>query len=71
MCLSLGLFCISSYSVNMTSLSIITTVLNDKDNIENCIYAVQNQNINNIEHIIVDGGSNDGTIKILKHLKKK
>lgn len=55
----------------MTSLSIITTVLNDKDNIENCIYAVQNQNINNIEHIIVDGGSNDGTIKILKHLKKK
>ena len=55
----------------MTSLSIITTVLNDKDNIANCIFAVQNQNINNIEHIIVDGGSKDGTIKILKHLKKK
>lgn len=55
----------------MTSLSIVTTVLNDKNNIKHCINSVRNQNLENkIEHIIVDAGSRDGTIEILKKLKK-
>jgi glycosyltransferase involved in cell wall biosynthesis len=55
----------------MSSLSIITTVLNDRKNIESCINSVSSQNIKkNFEHIIVDAGSKDGTIKLLKKLKK-
>ena len=51
--------------------SIITVVLNNKSKIEKCIKSVLNQNIKNFEHIIIDGGSTDGTHKILKKYKKK
>lgn len=55
----------------MHSISIITTVFNDKENIKFCVDSVKSQNLKkNLEHIIVDGGSKDGTIKILKKLKK-
>jgi len=53
------------------SLSIITTVLNDEKFIYDCGKSVKNQNITkNYEHIVIDGGSNDNTLKILKKLKK-
>jgi glycosyltransferase involved in cell wall biosynthesis len=55
----------------MTSLSIITTVYNDENNITDCLNSVKNQNIKNFEHIIVDAGSTDSTIQILKKIKKK
>ena len=55
----------------MHSISIVTTVFNDKENIKFCVDSVKSQNLKkNLEHIIVDGGSKDGTIKILKKLKK-
>ena len=51
------------------SFSIITTVLNGEKFIEHCINSVEKQNYaKNIEHIIVDGGSSDQTLKILKRL---
>lgn len=54
------------------SLSIITTVLNGEKFIKECVNSVKNQNFfGNYEHIIVDGGSEDNTIKILRSLKKK
>ena len=53
------------------SLSIITTVLNNEEFIQDCVKSVKNQKrYKNYEHIIVDGGSKDNTIQILKRLKK-
>lgn len=47
-------------------LSIITVVLNNKSYVEDCISSVLNQNYKNVEYIIVDGGSTDGTVDIIR-----
>lgn len=47
-------------------ISIITPTFNSESALEKCILSVKNQNYKNIEHIIVDGLSKDGTIDILK-----
>lgn len=46
-------------------ISVITPVLNEVDNINGCILSVLKQDFKYIEHIIVDGGSIDGTIELL------
>ena len=48
------------------NISIITVVYNNKKTILDAILSVHTQTYKNIEHIIVDGGSNDGTLEILK-----
>lgn len=47
-------------------ISVITVVLNDANNIEKTIKSVINQNYSNIEYIIIDGGSDDGTLKVIE-----
>lgn len=47
-------------------ISIITIVYNRKEFILDAIKSVQNQSWPNIEHIIIDGGSNDGTINLIQ-----
>jgi len=47
-------------------ISIITIVFNDKDHIEKTLLSVINQNIKEIEYIIIDGGSTDGTVDIIR-----
>jgi glycosyltransferase len=49
--------------------TIITVVKNDFKNIKNTIYSVLNQSYKNIEYIVVDGNSTDGTFNYLKSLK--
>ncbi len=46
--------------------SIITPVYNCENYIEQCILSIRNQQYTNFEHIIVDGGSTDGTLDIIK-----
>ena len=46
--------------------SIITPCYNSAEYIEQCILSVKNQNYKDFEHIIVDGGSTDGTVAIIK-----
>ena len=46
--------------------SIITPTYNSEEYLEQNIQSIMNQNYENIEHIIVDGGSTDGTIKIIE-----
>ena len=48
--------------------SIITVCKNSEMFIESCLNSVQSQSYKNIEHIIIDGDSNDSTIKkIMNH----
>jgi len=57
---------------SITRISIVTPSYNSEKYIEDCIKSVLDQNYPNFEHIIIDGGSTDGTIEILKkypHLK--
>ena len=51
--------------------SIITPVLNGAKYIRECIDSVLNQTYPNIEHIFVDGGSNDGTLDMLASYRLK
>lgn len=46
--------------------SIITVVWNNKETIENAIDSVLSQTYENIEYIVVDGASNDGTVKVVQ-----
>ena len=46
--------------------SIITVVYNNKKTILDAILSVRNQTYRHIEHIIIDGGSIDGTLEIIK-----
>ncbi len=47
-------------------ISIITVVRNGKETIQDAINSVLNQTYNDIEYIIIDGTSQDGTIEIIQ-----
>ncbi|MBP5973267.1 glycosyltransferase [Brasilonema sp. CT11] len=47
-------------------ISVITPVYNGEKFIESCIKVVIDQNCTDVEHIIVDGGSTDRTVEIIK-----
>ena len=47
-------------------ISIITVVFNGEKYLEETIQSVINQNYDNVEYIIIDGGSTDGTLDIIK-----
>ena len=52
-------------------ITIITPVKNDEKNIEKTIRSVLDQSYKNFEYIVVDGKSNDGTLKIIKKFRNK
>jgi glycosyltransferase involved in cell wall biosynthesis len=60
------------YHINIISkprVSIITVVLNGVETIENTINSVISQTFTDIEYIIIDGGSTDGTVEVIKKYK--
>lgn len=48
-----------------TLVSIVTPVLNRATTIEACLRSVSEQTHPNIEHIVIDGGSTDGTLDVI------
>ena len=52
-------------------ISIVTVTLNNFETIEQTIKSVLDQNYSNLEYIVIDGGSTDGTLKILDKYKSK
>lgn len=53
-------------SPDIPLISIITVVYNRVNYLEQAILSVLNQTYNNIEYLIIDGGSTDGTLEIIK-----
>ena len=52
-------------------ISIITVVRNNSATIEQAIESVYSQTYDNIEYIVIDGDSTDGTLDILKNYRDK
>jgi glycosyltransferase involved in cell wall biosynthesis len=52
-------------------ITIITSVLNGEKYLEETIKSIINQDYKNIEYIIVDGGSNDRTIELIRKYENK
>jgi len=52
-------------------ISIVTVTYNNFEIIEQTIKSVLNQNYSDLEYIVIDGGSTDGTLKILDRYKSK
>ena len=47
-------------------ISVITVVFNGKDTLGKTIESVLRQSYDNVEYIVIDGGSTDGTLEIIK-----
>lgn len=54
-----------------TKISVITVVYNAKDTIERTIKSVIDQQYDNYEYIIIDGGSTDGTLEVIEKYRDK
>ena len=52
-------------------ISIITTVFNKEKYLNGFIYSIQNQNLKEFEHIIVDDSSNNKSVEIINKFKRK
>jgi glycosyltransferase involved in cell wall biosynthesis len=51
---------------NKPLITVITAVLNGAEYLEESIQSVINQTYDNVEYIVIDGGSEDGTIDLIK-----
>jgi glycosyltransferase involved in cell wall biosynthesis len=57
--------CLKKFTIDKPLVSIITVVFNGKNHLEETIQSIVNQTYKNLEYIIIDGGSTDGTLDII------
>lgn len=58
-------------NVKFPKISIITPCYNSEKTIEDTLRSIHNQNYPNLEHIIMDAGSTDGTMEIIERYSNK
>jgi glycosyltransferase len=58
-------------SPERVKVSIVTVVFNRRDSIEDTLVSVGRQTHSDIEHIVIDGGSDDGTREILEKYRSR
>ena len=51
--------------------SVLVYVLNDMEHIQRCVNSVINQTLQEIEILVIDGGSVDGTLEAVKTISDK
>lgn len=56
--------------MNDLKISVVTAVYNGEKWIEQCMQSIMNQTYRNFEHIVMDGGSTDGTVEIVRRYEK-
>jgi len=54
----------------MLKITVITVVRNNKSCMDDCINSVLSQTYRDVEYIIIDGGSTDGTVNIIRKYEK-
>ena len=52
-------------SAGLPLVTVVTAVFNGQPTIQGCLESVLKQDYPNIEHILLDGGSTDGTLDVL------
>jgi len=55
----------------MKKVSIITVCYNSINNIQRVFESINSQNYPNIEYIVIDGGSTDGTVEVIEEFSDK
>jgi glycosyltransferase involved in cell wall biosynthesis len=53
-------------AADLPTLTVITPVLNSADTLESALDSVRTQHYPGVEHLVVDGGSTDGTVDLLR-----
>jgi len=56
----------SESNMNNPLFTVITVVFNGAKELESTIQSVQNQSCRNLEYVVIDGGSTDGTLDVLR-----